>query len=1210
MMSSEEGLLADEDGFLSSAMHQTRSAFQAPSVHHFMTLAATLGGGAAVLMAQDQGQEWLLASAGDECSLAALTSSLQALSTRRLPVYSGSPEVWLYVRQAGDGLENVRALCEQYARDVFRPEPVVAPTVMADQLKRLERRVKRMAEAAEMGFFRGNLVKRVITGDERFAMTWGIPSTQMASGVSMEDFYSRLHPEDRKAYETVAEEELRQEGSCELRFRIILSHDQGPTMVRHLLMRAWMDDEQTDGDDLCCVGVVVDLSNASMTAEALRSSEAFTRLLLSSSPDCIHILDREGCIRFINEGGIRAMELDSPIILHGILWIDLWRAQARARAEQAVNAALAGETARFQGYATTMGGNRRFWDVAITPVFDEDGEVQKLLAIGRDLTEVNQSAVRLKLALDAGAIAGTWVWDDNSGLVIGDARLAETLGLDVNALQQGVPVTAFYEAIEPEDQARVAETIANAVRVGGKCEFEFRIQTPSGIRWFEGNGRCDLNEERRAIRFTGIVFDIDQSKRQSLRQTALVELGDRLRALENADEMEEVAAQILCRELNVTCAAYGTVDEAGTGLLIGAMRTASLGKGINLQQQASIRGFHAFRDYGDYGPLLARGRTVAISDVQQDPMTAGRTERFALLNIRAVMNVPLFKFGRLVGVMCVYSSVPHVWAEEEIVFTRAVADRTHAAMRQAKTQQQLREMNVMLEERIRQRTRERDQLWTIAKDLFVIISRSGHYLAVSPSWLRALGYTQEGLVGLRVDALCHPEDQAAVCEAFDRAQQSSPWSDIGLDVRMRHRNGTWRIYNWNFNNEGDSIYGVGRDITDRNDLEEQLRQSQKMEAVGQLTGGLAHDFNNLLAGIGGSLELLDMRLSQGRTTGLERYIIASQDAVRRASSLTHRLLAFSRRQPLDPVPTDVNELVSGLEALLQGSVGPEISLTFALVSKIWTTRIDANQLENAILNICINARDAMQEKGNQLRISTSNSTLGSGAAHEVGVPPGDYVLLRVEDDGCGMSDETAKRAFDPFFTTKPLGKGTGLGLSMIYGFARQSGGAVSIRSRLGEGTSVSLFLPRYDGLLEKAPAAEGEAVMEQGGMPWLSGKLVMIVDDEEAVRLIVSDVVGDLGARVLTAEDAISALELVERLPSLQPEAMITDIGMPGGMNGRQLAARMRGKFPGLKVLFITGYAEQNILDEGLLEPGCALLVKPFSTEALSRKLYHLLEQG
>lgn len=191
-------------------------------------------------------------------------------------------------------------------------------------------------------------------------------------------------------------------------------------------------------------------------------------------------------------------------------------------------------------------------------------------------------------------------------------------------------------------------------------------------------------------------------------------------------------------------------------------------------------------------------------------------------------------------------------------------------------------------------------------------------------------------------------------------------------------------------------------------------------------------------------------------------------------------MAFSRRQPLDPVPTDVNELVSGLEALLQGSVGPEISLTFALVSKIWTTRIDANQLENAILNICINARDAMQEKGNQLRISTSNSTLGSGAAHEVGVPPGDYVLLRVEDDGCGMSDETAKRAFDPFFTTKPLGKGTGLGLSMIYGFARQSGGAVSIRSRLGEGTSVSLFLPRYDGLLEKAPAAEGEAVMEQG----------------------------------------------------------------------------------------------------------------------------------
>jgi len=251
----------------------------------------------------------------------------------------------------------------------------------------------------------------------------------------------------------------------------------------------------------------------------------------------------------------------------------------------------------------------------------------------------------------------------------------------------------------------------------------------------------------------------------------------------------------------------------------------------------------------------------------------------------------------------------------------------------------------------------------------------------------------------------------------------------------------------------------------------------------------------------------------------------------------------------------------------------------------------------------------MQEKGNLLRISTSNATLGNVAAHEVGVPPGDYVLLQVEDDGCGMAEETAKRAFDPFFTTKPLGKGTGLGLSMIYGFARQSGGGVSLKSRLGHGTSVCLFLPRYDGPSGHVSAVETNSVMTLGGPPWMSGKLVMIVDDEEAVRLIVSDVIGDLGARILTAEDAISAMELADRLPALRPDALITDIGMPGGLNGRQLAARMREKFPGLKVLFITGYAEQNILDEGLLEPGCALLVKPFSTDALLRKLCHLLEQ-
>ncbi|WP_418610876.1 PAS domain-containing protein [Gluconobacter cerinus] len=1187
-----------------SIVHQIRTALEDFS-EHLLALAVSLGGGAAALVLRDHDREWVIVSGGDSHFLAGLEGQ-NPETVCRLPVYESSPEVWLCVRQKTPGLENVQALC---ARHIARSFPVADGSGVASQLHRLDRRIRRMAEAAEMGFFRCNLTRRLLFGDERFAQIWGLPPELLMQGLSLEDAYACLHPDDRAAYESVAEDELREEGTFEFRFRIVVSHAQGPTMVRHLLIRGWRDDDRPGHDDLCSVGVVMDVSNASAVAEALRSSEAFTHLLLSSSPDCIHILDMDGCIRFINAGGIEAMELDSPIILHGVPWVDLWRGQARIMATQAVKTALGGEAGRFQGYANTMRGNRRFWDVAVTPIFGEDGDVQRLLATGRDLTEVNQSSLRLQLALDAGAIAGTWMWDDNSSLVIGDTRLAETLGLDAKALEQGVPVTAFYAAIEQEDQGRVAAAITNALHTGGRCDFEFRVHTPAGPRWFEGNGRCDLTEDGRPLRFPGIVLDIDHSKRQALRQAALVELGDRLRALENADEMEGVAAQILCRELSVSCAAYGTVDEAGTGLLIGAMRTVTLGSGSHVQRQASIRGFHAFRDYGDYGPLLARGRTVAISDVRLDTLTLKRVERFETLNIRALLNVPLFKFGRLVGVMCVYSTVPHVWTEEEIVFTRAVADRTHAAMRQAKTQQELREMNVMLEERIRQRTRERDRLWTIAKDLFVIISRSGHYMAVSPSWLRALGYTQEGLIGLRIEALCHPDDQAAVCEAFDRVRHSTPWSDVALDVRMKHRNGTWRLYNWNFNNEGDTIYGVGRDVTERNDLEEQLRQSQKMEAVGQLTGGLAHDFNNLLAGIGGSLELLETRLTQGRTIGLDRYITASQDAVRRAASLTHRLLAFSRRQPLDPVPTDVNGLVSGLETLLRGSVGPLVSIQFDLQPGIWTTRVDANQLENAVLNLCINARDAMRESGGTIRIVSANTSLGSVASHEAGVPVGDYVLLKVEDNGCGMAEETLQRAFDPFFTTKPLGKGTGLGLSMIYGFARQSGGQAQIRSRPGDGTSVSLWLPRYNGPATVLPAdvPDGDILTKTASVR-LSGKLVLIVDDEEAVRLIVSDVVGDLGARVLTAEDGISALELSDRFSNgVQPSVMITDIGMPGGMNGRQLAARMRDRFPDLKILFITGYAEQNILDEGLLEPGCALLVKPFSTEALARKLSQLV---
>ena len=382
--------------------------------------------------------------------------------------------------------------------------------------------------------------------------------------------------------------------------------------------------------------------------------------------------------------------------------------------------------------------------------------------------------------------------------------------------------------------------------------------------------------------------------------------------------------------------------------------------------------------------------------------------------------------------------------------------------------------------------------------------------------------------------------------------------------------------------------------------EELLRQSQKMEAVGQLTGGLAHDFNNLLTGIIGSLELLATRMAQGRVKDVDRYINASQAAAKRAAALTHRLLAFSRRQTLDPKPTDVNRLVSGMEDLVRRTVGPEITIEIVEADGLWPTLVDAPQLENALLNLCINARDAMPHAG-RITIETENKWLDQRAAQERDLPAGQYVALCVTDTGTGMTPDVIARAFDPFFTTKPLGQGTGLGLSMIYGFVRQSGGQVRIYSEIGQGTTMCLYLPRHYGPAEAAEALPDLADAPRAG----AGETVLIVDDEATVRMLVTEVLEDLGYAAVEAADGASGLKVLES--DLRIDLLVTDVGLPSGMNGRQLADAARLVRPGLRVLFITGYAENAAVGNGQLDPGMQVLTKPFAMEALATRIREMI---
>jgi signal transduction histidine kinase/CheY-like chemotaxis protein len=390
-------------------------------------------------------------------------------------------------------------------------------------------------------------------------------------------------------------------------------------------------------------------------------------------------------------------------------------------------------------------------------------------------------------------------------------------------------------------------------------------------------------------------------------------------------------------------------------------------------------------------------------------------------------------------------------------------------------------------------------------------------------------------------------------------------------------------------------------IKEREKAEEALRQAQKMEAIGQLTGGVAHDFNNLLQVIIGNLDGLRRRAG-AHYDGIRPMVEAAVRGAERAATLTQRLLAFSRRQPLAPRPIEVNKLVAGLSDLLHRTLGETISVETVLAGGVWRVSADANQLESALLNLAVNARDAMPE-GGKLTVETANAYLDEDyAAQYEEVRAGQYVAIAVTDTGTGMTKETLQKAFDPFFTTKEVGKGSGLGLSQVYGFVKQSGGHVKIYSELGAGTTVKLYLPRLLGA-EAAADAQAEPRAVPAGA---SSELVLMVEDDEDVRANTVAMLRELGYGVLEATDGATALRLLEAEPHVR--LLFTDVGLPGNLNGRQLADEARRRRPDLPVLFTTGYARNAIVHQGRLDPGVELIGKPFTYAALAAKIRQVLD--
>lgn len=516
----------------------------------------------------------------------------------------------------------------------------------------------------------------------------------------------------------------------------------------------------------------------------------------------------------------------------------------------------------------------------------------------------------------------------------------------------------------------------------------------------------------------------------------------------------------------------------------------------------------------------------------------------------------------------------------------------------------LQQLNQSLEARVAERTQERDRIWRLSRELMLVAQADSTALAVNPAWAATLGWAEVELVGHKIIDLVHPEDWAATSTELRFMARGT--ATLNFDLRLRHRDGTYRWVVWTAVPHEGLIYAVGRDATETRATEERLRQAQKMETIGQLTGGVAHDFNNLLTVVIGNLEMVQRHAAPlaGDGSG-ERIRHAAGQAMRgaqRAAALTQRLLAFSRRQPLEPKPINVNRLVSGMSDLLMRTLGEQIAIETVLGGGLWPTLADPNQLENAVLNLAVNARDAMPN-GGRLTIETANAHLDEiYIAGTDGVRVGQYVLVAVSDTGTGMSRAVSAQAFEPFFTTKDAGHGTGLGLSQVYGFVKQSNGHVSIYSELGQGTTVKIYLPR---LMNGEVEAERQE-LEHASIPGDAAELVLVVEDDDDVRAYSTELVRELGYRVLAAPSGAAAVELLEQHPDIR--LLFTDVGLPGGMNGRQLAEAAARLRPSLPILFTTGYARNAIVHGGRLDPGLHLITKPFTRQALAAKLREVLE--
>ena len=778
-----------------------------------------------------------------------------------------------------------------------------------------------------------------------------------------------------------------------------------------------------DGRHVGYVKIIHDETAKRRAASELREARRLSDLILRSSRDCIVVLDLEGHTLEVSPGGIESMEITDVQAILGLSWLRVWQADTQEAARAALASARAGDVGRFQGFCPTHKGKPRWWDVVISALPGADGLPERLVSVGRDITDNTLAQIQFRAVAEA-VPNHVWTAQPDGSLDWFNEQVYAYSGASEGALDG----TGWGAIVHPEDIEGAAERWARSLASEEPYATEFRLRRADGVyRW-------------------------------------------------------HLARATPIRGIDGTVARW-------------------VGTNTDIEEQRSAQ---------------------------------------------------------------------------------AVLAAT----------------NQSLEEQVEARTRERDRAWRNSQDLQAILDAAGVFLSVNDRWNDILGWSGDDLLGRSHFDFLHEDDHGHARAALaDQSRQPA------YESRHRHRDGGYRWISWVASHDGDSIFASGRHVTvekqataDLAAAQEQLRQSQKMEAVGQLTGGVAHDFNNILQIISSNLHLLS-RFTPGNDR-MQQRITSAEDAVRRGAKLSSQLLAFSRRQPLAPKVLNAGKLVAAMEDLLRRALGEAVEVELVVSGGLWNTFVDPTQIENAVLNLAINGRDAMQARG-KLTIEIGNAHLDDlYARRHVEVMPGQYVMLAVSDTGSGMTPEVAQRAFEPFFSTKMVGAGTGLGLSMIYGFVKQSGGHIKIYSEVGVGTTIRMYLPRSMQREEVLHPLVAEAAV--GGE-----ETILVAEDDEGVRATVVDILRELGYRVLEARDADSALNVVESGVGI--DLLFTDVVMPGTIKSTELARRAQNRLPNLRVLFTSGYTQNAIVHGGRLDPGVELLVKPYKRDDLARKIRQVL---